>query len=116
CKAKLGPDQLWGADGAYHQSWSYPACGVSLDMVSDKPKQAKTIASISLSAPSKFATRRGIRIGSSEQQARKAYAKEYNAEESQSGQSLVFGSIYGGLICNLEKGKVKGIFLGAAAE
>lgn len=116
CKPKLGPEQLWGADGAYHQDWDAPSCGLHLNLVSDKPKQPKTIFSIRITAPNKLASKRGIKVGSTEAQARKAYGAAYNGEESQAGQTLVFGSIYGGLICTLNKGKVSEIFLGAAAE
>ncbi|AMC35843.1 hypothetical protein [Janthinobacterium sp. B9-8] len=115
CKEKRGPDQLWGADGAYHQEWAYADCGITLDMVSDKKQGAKKIASITLFAPSTLNTQRGIRIGSSTQEVMKAYKPYWNKEESDSNQ-FVAGSIYGGLIFTHKKKKVNGIFLGATAE
>lgn len=116
CTLKKGPAELWGADGLYHQKWDYPDCGMSFDMTSDQAESTKTVFSITIKAPSRWATKRGIRIGSSEKDLRKAYAKEYNAEESQPGQVLVFGTVYGGMIVYLKGGYVKEIFLGAGAE
>jgi hypothetical protein len=46
---------------------------------------------------------------------RKAYAAFADGESSSEG-SFVVGSIYGGIIFSFEKGKVSGIFFGAAAE
>jgi len=115
CKEKRGADKLWGADEAYHQEWAYADCGITLDIVSDKKRGAKKIASISLFAPSTLSTRRGIRIGSSMQEVMKAYKPYWNKEESDT-HHFIAGSIYGGLIFSQEKQKVKSIFLGAAAE
>ena len=36
CTLKRGPEELWGADGAYHQEWEYVGCGITLGMVSKK--------------------------------------------------------------------------------
>ncbi len=115
CKVTREPERLWGADGAYHQTWKYAACGVTLDMVSDKAGAPKAIASITLTKPSRLSTTRGIRIGSTTKAVMKAYKAEWNQDSSDSD-SFVAGSIYGGLIFNFQNGKVSKIFLGAAAE
>lgn len=115
CKVTREPERLWGADGAYHQTWKYAACGVTLDMVSDKAGAPKSIASITLTKPSRLSTLRGIRIGSTTESVMKAYKAEWNQESSKSD-VFVAGSIYGGLIFNFQNGKVSKIFLGAAAE
>jgi hypothetical protein len=115
CKEKRGADELWDADGAYHQEWAYDDCGITLDMISDKKRGAKKIASITLFAPSTLNTLRGIRMGSSMQEVIKAYKPYWNKEASDANQ-FVAGSIYGGLIFTIEKKKVSRIFLGAAAE
>ena len=47
---------------------------------------------------------------------RAQYLREINKEESVSQESIVLGSIYGGVIFKLEKGRVKSMFVGAAAE
>ncbi|MBL0173835.1 MAG: hypothetical protein IPP94_00950 [Ignavibacteria bacterium] len=115
CTLKRGPEELWGADGAYHQEWKYAACGITLGMVSRKKGAPKSIESITVSSPSMLRTKRGIRIGSTEQEVMKAYKPFWNKEESTPG-SFVAGSIYGGLLFSFENGKVSRIFLGAAAE
>jgi hypothetical protein len=115
CKVTREQDQLWGADGSYHQTWKYTDCGITLDMVSEKTGAPKSIASITLTKPSRLSTTRGIRIGSTAKAVMKAYKAEWNRESSNSD-SFVAGSIYGGLIFHFQNGKVSKIFLGAAAE
>ncbi len=115
CPIQRGPATLWAADGALHQRWRAPACGLELDLVSDRPGQPQVVGSIRLSAPSPWRSRRGIGIGSPEAQVLRAYDADLNRNESQ-GNSLVIGSIYGGLIVTIDAGRVSGLFLGAAAE
>jgi hypothetical protein len=116
CALQHGPEQLWGADGAYHQIWRCDACGLRIGMVSEKSGAPKHVESITLIAPGSLATSRGIRIGSTEQAVKKAYRAEWNREESRQSGSFVAGSIYGGLLFDFQNGKVVQIFLGAAAE
>jgi len=116
CDLKRGPETLWGADGEYHQTWQCPACGLKLGMVSEKRGGMKSVESITLTAPCTMATKRGIRIGSTEQAVRKAYKKDWNKEDSTQSGSFVAGSIYGGILFQFKDGKVSRIFLGAAAE
>lgn len=108
-------EQLWGADGQYHQKWSYRAQGLTLGMVSEKKGAAKTLESITCAARCTLKTSRGIGLGSPLADAQKAYAAEFNKEESKPG-VFVAGSIYGGLVLNFKAGKVSAMFLGAAAE
>ncbi len=115
CSIKRGPEQLWGADGAYHQEWEYVGCGITLGMVSEEKGKSKSIESITVTAPSIVGTKQGIHIGSTEQEVISAYEPYWNREESVSG-NIVAGSIYGGLIFSFEDGLVSRIFLGAAAE
>jgi hypothetical protein len=115
CAVKREADQFWGADGAYHQKWKYVDCGITLSMVSEKKGGPKSIESITLKSPSRLSTKRGIRIGSSEKVAMKAYKAEWERESAKPG-FFVAGSVYGGLIFQVENGKVSQIFLGAAAE
>ena len=109
-------EQLWGADGAYHQNWKYAACGLTLGLVREKTSDPQRVFSLTLAAPSRLKTARGMGIGSPAEAVIKAYAQDYNPQESQKGQTLVVGSIYGGLIFTLKQGKVSEIFWGAAAE
>jgi hypothetical protein len=115
CPLKRGSELLWGADGAYHQEWEYVGCGITLGMVSVEEGATKLIESIAVTAPSSLTTKRGIGIGSAEQEVMSAYKPYWNREESGPG-SFVAGSIYGGLMFDLEGGLVTRIFLGAAAE
>lgn len=116
CVLKRGPEELWAADGAYHQKWRYTDCGITLDMVSEKKGGPKSIESITLLKPAKLSTKRGIRIGSSEQEVMNAYKSYWNKGDSKHFGRFVAGSIYGGLILTIKDGKVSSIFLGAAAE
>ena len=116
CDLKRSSETLWAADGVYHQTWQCPACGLKLGMVSEKRGGMKSIESITLMNPCKLATKRGILIGSTEQEVRKAYKTDWNREESTRSGSFVAGSIYGGMIFQFQNGKVSRIFLGAEAE
>jgi hypothetical protein len=116
CALKRGPEKLWGADGAYHQTWKYAGCGITLGMVSEKKGAPKSIESITLVSPSNLSTKRVIRIGSTEQEVMDAYKPYWNKEDSKSFNIFVAGSVYGGLMFNFQNGKVSRIFLGAAAE
>jgi hypothetical protein len=114
-KPVLGPDELMGADGLYHQEWKYPQAGISLDMTSEKQGGPKSIASISVTAPSTLKTQRGIGIGSSAAAVAQAYGRFRNKEDS-TPERFVAGSIFGGVIFTFQQDKVSDIFIGAAAE
>ena len=89
CDLKRGPETLWGADGAYHQTWQCPACGLKLGMASENRGGKKSLESITLTAPCTLTTKRGIRIGSTEQAVRKSYKKDWNRKESKIGRAHV---------------------------
>ena len=116
CRLKKQEDQLWGADGEYHQTWDCYEGGISFDMVSGKKGGAKTVASIMIDAPSQLKTKRGIHIGSTEQEVEQLYAKEKDVESSQPHENFVAGSVYGGLSFQFKNGVVESMFLGASAE
>jgi hypothetical protein len=116
CTLKRGPDQLWGADGLFHQEWVYADCGITLDMSSKKRGAPKSVASLTAIDPSTLNTKRGIHVGSTEQEVMKAYKPFWNKEESEQHVTFQAGSIYGGMIFNFKNGKVSQIFLGAGAE
>lgn len=116
CHLKKQEDQLWGADGEYHQTWDCYEGGISFDMVSQKKGGAKTVASIMISAPNQAKTKRGIHIGSPEQEVERLYAKEKDVEASRPHEVFVAGSVYGGLTFQFNNGVVESMFLGAGAE
>lgn len=111
-----GKDIMWEAIGEWAQEWRYPKQGLRLNMASGKKGGAKTVLMISASRGCEFATKRGVRIGSSEAEVRKAYGAVEDKEASVRGESFVAGSVYGGVIFHFEKGRVTEIFIGAAAE
>lgn len=111
-----GADVLMEATGEWVQEWSFPAKGLTLMMGSTDKGGKKTVWSITADEKCELATERGVRIGSSETEVKNVYGKVYNAEESRAGETFVAGSVYGGVIFEFEKGKVVGIFIGAAAE
>jgi hypothetical protein len=111
-----GKDTLWEATGEWVQEWRYTAQGLRLNMASDKKSGAKTVATITATAPCPLATARGIRVGSSMAEVTKAYKNVQDKEMSDPGKSFVAGSVYGGVIFSFKEGKVSQIFVGAAAE
>lgn len=109
-------DTLWEATGEWVQEWRFDAQGLRLNMASEAKGGAKKVSSITATRPSKLATARGIQIGSSEAEVRKAYQNVEDKEQSIVGETFVAGSIYGGVIFTFKEGKVVSIFIGAAAE
>jgi len=64
---------IWGEDGLYHQDWSYPRQGITLDMVGETTKRAVNIL---VEAPCSWQTSRGVGIGSSWEDVERKYATE----------------------------------------
>jgi hypothetical protein len=114
--AKKGADVEWEAIGEHVQEWLYPTLGLTLQMASVKKGGTKKVFSIAQTTPGTLATRKGLRIGSSEAEVRKAYGALEDKEASRKGEIFVAGTVYGGLVFHFEKGKVSEIFLGAMAE
>src|SRR4051794_4822846 len=56
-----GKDVMWEAIGEWVQEWRYPAQGVKLNMASEKKGGAKSVQSITATAPCKLATKKGIK-------------------------------------------------------
>lgn len=107
-------NELWGADGEYHQTYKYSNLGIELDMMGEKESD-KVINMITIVNQCEFKTSKGISIGSSYQEVEQVYNDYLNSNFS-NRESIVAGSIYGGVIFSFEKGKVKSIFIGASAE
>ena len=116
CDFKRGKEELWGADGLYHQTWDCAAAGISFEMSSGRKGGSKIIDRITIKTPSKLKTKRGIQIGSSEQQVIKAYNDVKDVQVTVPKESFVAGSVYGGLFFDFKNGKVSSIMLGAGAE
>ena len=88
-------------------------------MGAERKGAPKTVSSISIQSPCNLKTKHGIRIWSTEEEVIKAYGK-YQDEDAllftKLGDRFLAGSIYGGMIFRFKNGRVKSIFLGAAAE
>ncbi len=107
-------NELWGADGEYHQTYKYSKLGVELDMIG-KNESDKVINMITIVSPCNYKTSKGISIGSNYQDVEKAY-KDYLNTEFSYKESIVAGSNYGGVIFSFKNGKVASVFVGASAE
>ena len=116
CPPHRGPETRWEADSDYHQQWTYPDCGITLDMIATTPKGAQAISAITLTRNSLWKTLRGIGIGDTERAVMAAYGRDRNAEDSAPGKNFVAGSVYGGLMFTFKAGQIERIFLGAGAE
>uniref|UniRef100_I2PYC7 Lipoprotein n=1 Tax=Desulfovibrio sp. U5L TaxID=596152 RepID=I2PYC7_9BACT len=117
CPPQKGRETYEGATGEYVETWTMPACGVTLKMSGPKKGGPKVVAGVTVTAPSGLGTRRGIHIGSAEAAVTAAYGRYRDREgASRPGRTFVAGSIYDGLIFDFKDGKVVRIFLGAAAE
>jgi hypothetical protein len=111
-----GKETEWDAVGEWVQERRFKSQGLELNMSSASKAGAKTVLTITATAPSKLATARGIHIGSTIAEVTKAYGNVQDKEESVPGKTFVAGSIYGGVIFAFTDGKVSRIFIGAAAE
>lgn len=109
------------ADGAEHQKWRYLAQGIVLDMIAEGADKEQQIDMITISVPCRFRTTRDIGLGSSRGEALEAYREEIaqSSGESAVGSSddtVIAGSVYGGVVFTIKHDKVSGIFIGAGAE
>jgi hypothetical protein len=117
CTPDKGKERYEGATGEFVQVWKMPACGLRFKMSGPRQGGGKTVADVTVSAPSGLATSRGIRIGSTEAEVLAAYGRHRDKEgATKPGRTFVAGSIYDGLIFDFKDGRVARIFLGAAAE
>ncbi|ANE50213.1 hypothetical protein [Flavisolibacter tropicus] len=104
--------EIWGTDGVEHKTLTYEN-GIVIDMVSKDDNY--TINSVKVTSSSDLATRKGIKIGSTLNEVLAAYNKNIERPIADSSK-IIAGSIYGGLVFTMEKGKVASIFLGQSAE
>ncbi len=109
-------EELWAADGLYHQGWHYPGTGLSLGMAAEVAQGAQTVEGITITAPCPLLTERGIGIGSTRAEVALAYADWFAPEDSEPGSTFVAGSVFDGIIFRFEDDKVVEISLGSAAE
>ena len=106
--------EFWSADGMYHQTLRYKKKGIELDIQGEKDLD-KVINMITITKPSTLKTLKNIGIGSSYEDVEFAYKDVIDPEFSNS-ESIVAGSIYGGIIFSFENKRVNSVFIGASAE
>ncbi len=116
---------VWGADGLKHQIWRYPSRGVNLLMTKFELEHNECVIlnkkmcvfGAEIRTPSNFKTLRNVGIGSSYNDVVKAYKKEIDFKNGGAGDdSLVVGTVYGGIIFNFTDKKVDFMFIGSYAE
>ena len=106
--------EIWEVDGEYRQDWKYPTKGIELTLKGEFDS-TRTVEMITIKKPCELKTKKQIGIGSEYEKVRIAYKDKIDKSASNT-ETLVVGSIYGGLIFNFEDKKVKSIFIGASAE
>ncbi len=107
--------EVWGADGWLYQEWEYKTKGISLNMGSEQDPSAMVISSITITSPCTFKTDKKMGIGNTYNEVMTAYEKDIDKESSNKN-SIVAGTLYGGIIFTFKDDKVVKIFVGAAAE
>jgi hypothetical protein len=94
----------------------WAAKGVRIDGAHTAADPKVSVHRIYVSAPFGGKTMRKIGIGATEAEARSAYADAIDIDNSRPGEALIVGSLFGGVIFDFEAGRVKSVFIGAAAE
>lgn len=94
---------------------SYPEQGLIITFGSTQEAGPFTVSSITVEAPSTWATPRGIAIGSTKADVERVYAGAINTEEPMEN-TVVVNSVYGGVLFGITGDKVSSIFVGAASE
>lgn len=113
--ALLGPGTLGPSatrrDGAWRQVWVYPAAGVEVTLVRADAATEPRVEGLRVAAPCPWTTRRGVRVGSTEAEVRKAYGRDLDSETTRPGELLVAGATHGRLVFRLQGGRVSTILL-----
>ena len=111
--SKRTPVVMEDAMGLFVSTWQWPKQGIEIRMAAQNEAGPFRVSSMVARAPSKRRTEKGIGLGSTPEAIEEAYGKALTHVEET---SVVVGSIYGGLLFELEEGKVRSIFIGASAE
>jgi len=106
--------EIWEVDGEYRQDWKYPTKGIELTLKGEFDS-TRIVEMITIKKPCELKTKKLIGIGSEYEKVQSAYKDKIDKSASNT-ETLVVGSVYGGLIFNFENKKVKSIFIGASAE
>ena len=105
----------WGAVGLMHEDWTYKSKGVVINLSSEKKNSDKVIFSITANSNCNFKTRANMGIGNTYEEVTDVYKRDIDTEQT-TKETIVVGSVYGGIIFSFENNKVKSVYLGPAAE
>ncbi len=106
--------KYWEADGEHHTNWNYTSKGLKIGFIGDD-EQNLVVDRITITAPCKLFSARGIQIGDSEEKIRKAYPIAI-ANNQKINNWIIAGTTHGGLMFEIENDKVKTMFLGVKVE
>jgi len=101
-------------DGSFYQSISYSKKGIEIVFVIDSDS-VKKVSNFLIRSPCSLKTSKKIGIGSSYEEVENAYKESINPEFSDT-ESIVVGTVYGGIVFSLENRKVKTIYIGISAD
>jgi len=101
-----------GATGEWVGSWTW--AGASALVVSDTRNGPRTARDVSVIAPSTYATKRGIHLGSTRPDVERVYPRSPE-DQQQDPDSYVVGSVYGGLLFTFAHDRVTSISIGVFA-
>lgn len=103
------------ATGDFVSMWTWESKGIEAKMTAPSTSGPFAVGSLTIALPSALKTVQGIGLGASLAEVEAAYGARINAEES-TPDTVVVGSIFGGMLFAIVDGKVSEIFVGAAAE
>lgn len=113
--ASVGKPHVEEATGRTVQTRTYKKVGLEITYARDSEYQPWQVERFQAKAPCSWKNPHGVGIGTLEAEVRRKYAGLLEKETS-TGNQLVVGSIYFGVIYAFEEGKVDSVFVGAAAE
>lgn len=105
-----------GATGLWVQDIYYHDLSLRLKLASENEGGLKFVEAISAGPKFPFRTTSGIGVGSTDAAVKLAYADVLSEYDNDSPDTIVAGSIYGGVIVSIVNEKVTEIFIGAASE
>ncbi len=111
-----------GATGDFESEWTWKEKGVHVRMAAATATGEQKVASLTVEAPSKLVTSRGVGIGTTRKEVETIYraflgtGRQPGEPDTTSATQLIIGSIYGGTFFTFADGKVSAIFVGAGAE
>ncbi len=116
CTVVKSDPVLLAGIGEIIQEWSYPDCGVRLQLSTSDSNTPQKVFSIKVSEPGKMKTSRKIGIGSDFEAVLDAYLEYADQADNQAGETFLAGSADGGLSIKFKDNRVVSLFLGAGAE